>query len=124
MKYAWMVLALAMLTVGCGVEVETKSTPTEESTENKTSLVVPADATHVSLLVPKMECPVACWPKVKETLERQPGVTNVVLAPQKDENVIDNPQVEIEVAEGFDADKALAAVAEAGFSGSTVVAAK
>lgn len=124
MKYAWMVLALAMLTVGCGVEVETKSTPAEESTETKTSLVVPADATHVSVLVPKMECPFACWPKVKETLEKQPGVTNVVLAPQKDENAIDNPQVEIEVAEGFDADKALAAVAEAGFSGSTVVAAK
>lgn len=121
MKYGMLLLAvMAISFAGCNVGVEV-SAPMPQPTQ---SVEVAADATHVSLKVPKMECPFACWPKVKETLEAQPGVTNVVLAPQKDENEIDNPQVEIEIAEGFDAAKAIEAVGAAGFDGASVVASK
>ena len=52
----------------------------------------------VSLRVPTMHCPFACWPKVKETLEQQDGVAEVTLAKQKDASAIDNPVVTVALA--------------------------
>jgi copper chaperone CopZ len=74
----------------------------------------------VSIHVPNMHCPVMCWPKVKETLEAQPGVTEVVLAEQAEAEAIDNPRVNIKVTAEFDAEQAVEVLAMSGFADSTV----
>ena len=71
----------------------------------------------VSVEVPTMSCPFACWPKVKKTLERQPGVGDVILAPQKEADAIDKPVVIVEATDAFQAEAAFAALTEAGFGG-------
>ncbi len=80
----------------------------------------PGETQLVSLKVPDMHCPVACYPAVKKTLEGQTGVSGVDLAEQSEEGIIDNPVVLIKTAPGFDLDQALAALDAAGFSKSTV----
>ena len=82
--------------------------------------VVAAPTFDVALTVPTMNCPFACWPKVKETLEHQPGVSAVTLATQGKENVIDNPTVYLSLSGEFSADESIAALTEAGFDGATV----
>ncbi|XZE52140.1 hypothetical protein SH139x_003822 [Planctomycetaceae bacterium SH139] len=79
-----------------------------------------AEIQLVSLKVPDMHCPVACYPAVKKTLEGQTGVSGVDLAKQSEEGIIDNPVVVIKTAPGFDLDQAIAALDAAGFSKSTV----
>ncbi len=78
---------------------------------------------RVSLEVPTMSCPFACWPKVKKTLEKQPGVGEVTLSPQKDKDAIDQPVVYVEATDAFQAEAAFAALTEAGFGGAKVAAA-
>ncbi|WP_153557951.1 heavy-metal-associated domain-containing protein [Roseimaritima sediminicola] len=75
----------------------------------------------VTLSVPKMHCAVGCYPTVKETLENEAGVVEVELAEQKEEGVIDNRQVNVKVADGFDPQSAIEALAEAGFGDSSKV---
>src|SRR6056297_3263441 len=45
----------------------------------------PGETQLVSLKVPDMHCPVACYPAVKKTLEGQTGVSGVDLAEQSEE---------------------------------------
>lgn len=78
---------------------------------------------RVSLEVPTMSCPFACWPKVKKTLEKQPGVGEVTLSPQKDKDAIDQPVVYVEATDAFQAEAAFAALTAAGFGGAKVAAA-
>jgi copper chaperone CopZ len=78
------------------------------------------DVKEVTLRVPTMECPVACWPKVKEILEKQPGVAEVVLAEQKAKDTIDNPLVTVKLAGQFDSAKAIESLAVAKFENATV----
>jgi periplasmic mercuric ion binding protein len=68
-----------------------------------------------SLKVPTMHCPHGCWPTVKETLAKQPGVESVELAKQSQEGEIDNPVVLVQYQGKFDSTAAIAALAEAGF---------
>ena len=75
---------------------------------------------QVTLRVPTMVCTHNCWPVVRDTLQKQPGVREVTLAPQKDEVAIDTPLVTVSLNGPFDADKAIAAVAAAGFAKATV----
>ncbi|QEG38523.1 heavy-metal-associated domain-containing protein [Roseimaritima ulvae] len=75
----------------------------------------------VTLHVPEMHCPFACYPAVKKALEAEPGVVGVDLAEQKQEGVIDNPEVKIQVSDAFDAQAAIDALAKAGFDKSTTV---
>lgn len=98
-------------------------TETNASAEVATSIVPDADVKTASLTmnVPEMHCPFACYPSVKEKLEKQADVMTVELAPQKEEGVIDNPQVIVTYKEGFDAEQAIAMLEAAGFGGSTVV---
>jgi hypothetical protein len=77
----------------------------------------------VSVEVPTMSCPFACWPKVKKTLEKQAGVGDVTLAPQKDADAIDKPVVIVEATDAFQAEAAFAALTEAGFGGAKLAAA-
>ena len=80
-----------------------------------------ADTQLVTLRVPEMHCPFACYPAVKKALEAEPGVVGVDLAEQKQEGVIDNPEVKIKVSDQFDAQAAIDALAKAGFDKSTTV---
>lgn len=75
----------------------------------------------VTLNVPDMHCPFGCYPSVKKTLEQQPGVLAVDLAQQKEEGVIDNPQVLVKFDEKFDRQSAIDSLAKAGFAKATVV---
>ena len=55
-----------------------------------TQAAPPVFTRTVSLEVPTMECPVNSWPRVRDTLEAEPGVEFVLLAAQKQENEINN----------------------------------
>lgn len=116
-----MSLVVLSLTVGCA---PTSSTPASVSDRKPTDVPV-AEGTEpqtydVALSVPTMNCPFDCWPKVKETLEGQPGVGVVTLAPQEDANAIDNPLVYLTLSGEFSADTSLAALEAAGFEGASV----
>ena len=80
--------------------------------------ITPASMT---LNVPKMHCPFACYPSVKKTLEGRDDVLSVELVPQKEEGIIDNPQVVVTYKQGFQADNAIDQLDQVGFSGTTVV---
>lgn len=106
--------------------VEPSSSPDAQSVasapaENDGQNVDPADLQLVSIHVPKMHCPFACYPAVKKTLEGTTGVQGVELAEQKEEGVIDNPVVIVKAAPGFDVEKAMESLAAKGFSESEVV---
>jgi copper chaperone CopZ len=75
---------------------------------------------QVTFRVPTMVCSKNCWPVVRDALQKQPGVTDVKLAPQKEEVPIDNPLVTVKLNGPFDADKAIEAIAAAGFAKATV----
>ena len=48
------------------------------------------EAGTLTLSVPKMHCPFACYPAIKKALEETDTVESVELAEQKEEGVIDN----------------------------------
>ena len=120
-------LALLLLSAGCSspttttdtaavsVDSEVPEVPAEQIAETD------VEPTYdVALKVPKMNCPFACWPKVKETLEHQPGVALVTLAKQEKENAIDNPTVYLKLSGEFSADDSIAALGDVGFDGASV----
>jgi copper chaperone CopZ len=67
-----------------------------------------------------MSCPKFCYPRVKATLEKQPGVQSVELFPQAKPDVIDDPRVRVSLTGSFDAAKAFSALDELGFEGAKV----
>ncbi len=75
----------------------------------------------LTLQVDDMHCPFACYPSVKETLEKQQHVTKVELVPQKDKDAIDTPQVVIAYQPGFDLTAALGALDKKGFQKHSIV---
>lgn len=85
------------------------------------SATVEGDVQLISLKIPSMHCPFACYPSVKETLESEAGVAEVVLAEQKEEGVIDNPVVLIKAGTNFDLDKAISTLAGTGFNDAAVI---
>lgn len=120
-RYMAVSCLLAML--GCAPAsdpVDSGSVPPATGASDAASPATAPSTQMVSLRVPKMHCPFACWPKVKETLEKQDGVAEVTLAEQADENAIDNPVVHVRAAESFDASQAIDALAAAGFSDATL----
>ncbi len=74
-----------------------------------------------TLKVPTMNCPHGCWPTVKETLAKQPGVASVELAKQANETEISNPQVTLKLNGKFDLNAAITALAAAGFENAVEV---
>lgn len=98
----------------------TSSAPAEPSMTAEGATTQVATTRTVTLEVPSMHCPFACWPKVKKTLESEQGVGTVTLAEQKVEGAIDNPVVHVAVGNGFDEQQAIAALAKAGFDDAEV----
>lgn len=117
-------LFMLSLMIGCSTATTTSSSPAASAEAEAEVTLVPETETvptyDVALSVPKMNCPFACWPKVKETLEHQPGIAAVELAPQQQENAIDNPVVYLTLNGEFSADSSIAALGDAGFDGATV----
>lgn len=114
-RFAFLAVA-AVLFLGC-------SQDTPSAPASPMSAAPPAGepaVQQVTLRVPTMVCSHNCWPVVRDTLQKQPGVTEVKLAPQKDEVAIDTPLVTVSLNGPFDADKATAAIAAAGFAKATV----
>lgn len=72
-----------------------------------------------TLSVPEMNCQLACYPKVKRTLEGVEGVAAVELVEQQDEVQIDDRRVTITFEADVDGAAALAALESAGYPGST-----
>ncbi|HBE67989.1 MAG TPA: hypothetical protein DDW52_07550 [Planctomycetaceae bacterium] len=76
-----------------------------------------------SLHVEGMMCPYSCWPRVKETLQGQPGVSDVQLAEQPSsaaEGTITKPVVELKLDGSFDSEAAIAALAKEDFAAKLV----
>ncbi len=100
-------------------EVGSRSAPGFSVSEG--TPVSPASGqSQVTLHVPGMHCPFGCYPSVKETLTKQPGVVAVELAKQSNADTIDNPHVTVTYAGDFNADAAIKALADAGFDKSSV----
>lgn len=115
---------IAYVYSGVGVQENTEvaAAPAASDDQPGSSEATDASAAQlISLKVPGMHCPFACYPSVKKTLEGQSGVELVELAPQKEEGVIDNPVVLIKTTEGFDIDAAIQTLAQTGFEDSSVI---
>jgi copper chaperone CopZ len=110
-------MTLAVLLAGCSAE--SSSAPSPAAGGAPTAGSAPA-VQQVTFRVPTMVCSKNCWPVVRDALQKQPGVTDVTLAPQKEEVPIDNPLVTVKLNGPFDADKAIEAIAAAGFAKATV----
>jgi copper chaperone CopZ len=70
---------------------------------------------EMTLSVPGMHCQQGCFPFVKETLEKQPGIESVELYPQPSDDEITDHRVRVRVGHDFDADQAIAALAKKGY---------
>lgn len=120
LAYAAAILAAA------GIMYLIASGPVEPTRDGMTASQAPAtsdveiEPASLTLNVPKMHCPFACYPSVKENLEKQDDVLSVELAPQKEEGIIDNRQVIVTYKQGFDPDKAIALLDSVGFEGASV----
>jgi copper chaperone CopZ len=108
---------ICVLLAGCSGS----AAPTTDTQPAPTASAGDADTQLVSLKIPSMHCPHDCWPKVKKTLEQQPGVAEVTLAKQAEEGKIDNPVVEIKTGASFDVDQAIAALKDANFDDAALV---
>jgi len=113
---------------------QTETPPADPATVNASVTATPDEKSYteplesddaslqtVTLNVPEMHCPFACYPNVKKNLEEREDVVAVELAPQKEEGVIDNPQVIVKTKQGFQSDQAIAQLESVGFGGSSVV---
>ena len=109
-----------------GVDQSVAASPTQGDTESASASEATAgrvmnEAGTLTLHVPDMHCPFACYPAIKKALESSETVEQVELAEQKVEGTIDNPQVIINFTEGFDVEAAIAALKARGFDNSAVV---
>ncbi len=80
-----------------------------------------SEAGTLTLEVPSMHCQFACYPSVKETLEKSPGVSEVALAEQPDPNTLTVKKVIVTYDAGFDLSAALSSLKQEGFDDATRV---
>ena len=123
MKWTICTLLGVFLFTGC---TESQSPVTENSSENTSTPVAATPVVYESgqtltVNVPDMHCPFACYPKVKDTLNGQEGVESVELVKQEDEGTINDPRVIVKLKGEFDASNAIDALSKVGFSEATVV---
>ena len=87
--------------------IDANEVSSDSTSQNETRLV--------SLKVEGMTCPSGCYPTVRSAIAKQNGVLDVELAPQKEEDVIDNPVVFVKYKGDLDLDKMFKAIERAGF---------
>jgi copper chaperone CopZ len=120
---ACLILAIAPATmVGCGLaDRSARSGSPERASASPGARPTDGQAGQlVSLRIPTMHCTRSCWPKIKEELEKQEGVTEVTLAQQAAEVEVDNPVVHVRNDGTFDSNQAIAALAKIGFAKAAV----
>ena len=106
--------------VGCGTSAPAPEAVGEtESTAAVTPVVYNAGES-LTLEVPGMHCPFGCYPTVEKTLTSLDGVEEVELVPQEKEGEINDRRVVVKLNNEFDANKAVSALADAGFDGASV----
>ena len=121
--FAYVIAVLAAI----GIMIGIVSYPNQnEPTSNRTATTPVAAALMtesgtLTIAVPTMQCEMACFPRVKTTLEGKDGVQSVELATQKEEGVLDNRQVIVNYDNGFNLNAALSSLIEEGFPNSAVV---
>jgi len=123
---AYVIAAIASVAIMIAIAtVPRQPTRDDSTTVGSTSVsaapMVMPEAGTLTLSVPNMHCAIACFPRVKETLENTAGVNEVELAEQKEEGMIDNRQVIVKYDAGFDVSTALALLSKEGFADSDVV---
>ena len=116
---AYAVVALAAVGIAIMV-IKMPEVPLDKIQPSSASRVM-AEAGTLTLSVPKMHCPFACYPAIKKTLEETGAVESVELAEQKEEGVIDNRQVIVQYKSGFNLDAAIKLLDDKGFSDSDIV---
>ncbi|MDB4676592.1 heavy-metal-associated domain-containing protein [bacterium] len=117
---AYVVAAVAAV----GIMLVIAKGPSTEPVVDIPTTTASADESNLETLtlnVPEMHCEFACFPKVKEALEKAAAVNEVQLAEQKEEGILDNRQVIVKCNAGFDIDEALALLAEAGYGETELV---
>jgi copper chaperone CopZ len=108
-----LVIVLAGFVAGCGQQSDKK--PSVAAKGLTSTSFNAADLPTVAFNAPDMMCPEGCGEKVKEILSAQPGAKEVVID-------FDNKMATVAIEDGskFDANAAVAALADHGFKNSTV----
>ncbi len=121
--FAYVIAVLAAIGIMIGiVSYPNQNEPTSNlPTTPPASAAIMTQAGTLTIAVPTMQCEMACFPRVKTTLESNNGVQSVELATQKVEGALDNRQVIVNYDNGFDLNAALSALVEEGFPNSAVV---
>jgi copper chaperone CopZ len=121
--FAYFIAFLAAIGIMIGIVSypDQEETGKVASTATSASAAVMTKAGTLTIAVPSMHCEVACFPRVKATLEATEGVQSVVLATQPSEGVLDNRQVVVDYDTGFDLNTALSSLVQEGFPNSAVV---
>ncbi|WP_339749990.1 hypothetical protein [uncultured Rubinisphaera sp.] len=121
----FLTLAALICCIGCS-----ESTSPQTSTNETNAPAIPTTPVKyesgqtLTVNVPDMHCPFACYPKVKQTIADQPGVESVELVEQEDENAINDPRIIVKLNGEFDSTSAIDALSKVGFKESQVVATK
>jgi mercuric ion binding protein len=115
------VLAATGIMIGIVSYPDQEETRKVASTTTSTSAEVMTKAGKLKIAVPSMHCEVACFPRVKATLEATEGVQSVELATQPSEGVLENRQVIVDYDTGFNLNAALSSLVQEGFTNSAVV---
>ena len=121
--FAYVIAVLAALGIMIGiVSYPNQNEPTSSRTATTpVSASLMTESGTLTIAVPTMQCEMACFPRVKTTLEGKDGVQSVELATQKEEGVLDNRQVIVNYNNGFNLNAALSSLVEEGFPNSAVV---
>ncbi|MBD54896.1 MAG: hypothetical protein CMM05_07435 [Rhodopirellula sp.] len=121
--FAYVIAVLAALGIMIGiVSYPNQNEPTSSRTATTpVSAALMTESGTLTIAVPTMQCEMACFPRVKTTLEGKDGVQSVELATQKEEGVLDNRQVIVNYDNGFNLNAALSSLVEEGFPNSAVV---
>ncbi|MGB1709069.1 MAG: heavy-metal-associated domain-containing protein [Rubripirellula sp.] len=121
--FAYLIAVLAAI----GITIGIVSYPKQSEPISSRTATEPAPATlmtesgTLTIAVPTMQCEMACFPRVKTTLEGNAGVQSVELAAQQEEGVLDNRQVIVSYDNGFNLDAALSSLVKEGFTNPAVV---
>lgn len=121
--FAYVIAVLAAIGIMIGiVSYPNQNEPTSSRTATTpVSAALMTESGTLTIAVPTMQCEMACFPRVKTTLEGKDGVQSVELATQKEEGVLDNRQVIVNYDNGFNLNAALSSLIEEGFPNSAVV---
>ena len=121
--FAYFIAVLAA--IGIMIGIASYPNQTESRNRSSASTAVPAtvmtESGTLTIAVPTMQCEIACFPRVKTTLEGNEGVQSVELAAQQEKGVLDNRQVVVNYENGFNLNAALSSLVEDGFPNSAVV---